>query len=403
MVTESVQKSILIVDDQPIIRSMLRLTLSQLGDFQIKEASNGREAYEVMQSVEVDLIFCDINMPESDGLELLKLLSDDKFSGEVVVISGEDEALVRSAKSLIDNFQLNTRGVIAKPLTLRKVRNCLDGKGAGQSAIADAVLPEISEELLARYIREDRIVAYFQAQYCLSSMQVVGFEALARIEVQDEIIYPGQFIAVAENGPLIGELTQVVAVSALKTFTGKGFHKKGLTLSLNISSKVLEDNHFPQWLSEQCRRFGVACNQIICELTETSIANDPTVVHTSLLRLRMLDFKVSLDDFGTGYATLSQLHSLPLSELKIDRTFVSDLLENKNSLSVCVRSIALGKDFGLKVVAEGIEDESTLLKLRELGCDIGQGYFLNRPEDTKHVAVINKCECRIWACPQRRL
>jgi len=398
-----VQKSILIVDDQPIIRSMLRLTLNQLGDFLIKEAANGREAYAVVQSSDIELIFCDINMPESDGLELLKLLSDDKFSGEIIIISGEDEALVRSAKSLLDSYQLTIREVLEKPLTLRKVRRCLTDKNSARSAAPNTDIAEISEELLARYIDEKRVVASFQAQYSLSTMQVVGFEALARIELENEVIYPAQFIPVAENSPLIMELTKVVVDSALTIFTEKGFHNKELTLSINLSSKVLEDNQFPKWLSERCRMFGVACSQIICELTETSIVNDPTLVHTSLLRLRMLDFKVSLDDFGTGYATLTQLHSLPLSELKIDRSFVSDLLENKNSLSVCVRSIALGKDFGLKVVAEGIEDEGTLLKLRELGCDIGQGYFLARPTDAKHVAVINKCECRIWACPQRGL
>lgn len=391
-------KSILIVDDQPIIRTMLASTLNALGRFTIHEAGNGAQAYDVVAGAHIDLIFCDINMPDSDGLYLLKMLSNERFHGDIVIISGEDDALIRSTQTLTDSYHLRILGVSSKPITAAMIRHYLYRNSGCDVHNQPLESEQLTQQELAQHLDNKEIKAYFQPQYGLDTMQLIGFEALARIELDDScLILPGRFISTAENSGLMMRLTVQVINAAMHAFSQLGSAYDQLTLSLNVSSQVLEDEHFPQWLSDKATESGIRNHRIVCELTETLISNDPQSVHVSLLRLRMLNFGVSIDDFGTGYATIKQLHSLPFNELKIDRSFVFDVLENEKSLAVCQRCIGLAQDFGLKVVAEGIEDKKTLQAIQRLGCDIGQGFGLARPvHGEQAVARVNSGQVGLW-------
>ncbi|MEH0740194.1 EAL domain-containing response regulator [Vibrio cholerae] len=391
-------KSILIVDDQPIIRTMLASTLNALGRFDIHEAGNGAQAYDVVAGAHIDLIFCDINMPDSDGLYLLQKLSNERFRGDIVIISGEDDALIRSTRTLTESYHLRILGVSPKPITAAMIRHYLHRKPGCDVHDQPLESEPLTPQALAMHLDNKQVKAYFQPQYSLDTMQLMGFEALARIEPDENtLILPGRFISTAENSCLMMRLTLQVINASMHAFSQLGSAYDHLTLSLNVSSQVLEDEHFPQWLSDKAAEFRISNHRIVCELTETLISNDPQSVHVSLLRLRMLNFGVSIDDFGTGYATLTQLHSLPFNELKIDRSFVFDVLENEKSLAVCQRCIGLAQDFGLKVVAEGIEDNKTLQAIHRLGCDIGQGFGLARPEPSEQaIARVNRGQVGLW-------
>jgi EAL domain-containing protein (putative c-di-GMP-specific phosphodiesterase class I) len=286
---------------------------------------------------------------------------------------------------------------VAKPITAVQLKDYLHKADCATGTEKQSVDHLVSVKMLARYIEQGNVCAYFQPQYSISRSQIVGFEALARLQVNGRIIPPNQFISVAEQHCLIAPLTKAVIHVSLASFSKLEATHKSMTLSLNISSKVLEDEDFPYWLSAAAAQYGIDNQLIVCELTESHTSKEPAVVHVSLLRLRMLRFLLSIDDFGTGYASLTQLHALPFDELKIDRCFVMDLLTNEKSQAMCSRSLSLAKDLGLKSVAEGIEDQETLDFLQMLGCNIAQGFFLARPEPSDNaIERVNNNQIGLW-------
>ncbi|WP_084884799.1 EAL domain-containing response regulator [Vibrio sp. qd031] len=393
-------KSILIVDDQPLIRLMLRKNLCSIGEYTIQEAENGKQAFSLVTENHFDAIFCDINMPGSDGLYLLQQLGAIRFTGEIVLISGEDHTLLSSTKALTDSYGLTIIGACQKPITTDKLKRIFAQHHNDTHFFSQQSPLSVSE--LQTALENDQISPYFQPQYSIQHNQIIGFEALARINNHQGTIPPNRFIDVAENSGLMTALTKQLIDKALSHFCQLDCTFNTVTLSLNVSSSVLEEEDFPNWLARRAQQYGIDNSRIICELTETSIADNPTKVHVSLLRLRMLHFKLSIDDFGTGYATLTQLHSLPFDELKIDRSFVFDMCTNKKSRAVCVQCIGLAQDFGLNVVAEGIEDQQTLLELKNLGCQIAQGFYFAKPTPA-HIAIerVNKGDVERWEIPKR--
>lgn len=394
-------KTILIVDDQPLIRLVLSKSLIKIGDFEILEASNGKEAYSIVNLHSVDVIFCDLNMPDSDGLYLLQRLIQFKYTGAVILISGEDDALLNSTRILAGYYDLNILGIAAKPITSEQIKGYLDSALKSPHFQSQHELTQIESDRLSRLMDDHNVIAYFQPQYDIKTQNIIGFEALARIRDGGKIIGPGQFIQVAENSGLIDKLTKLVIEAALESFSKLDKRYKKISLSINISSIVLEDESFPKWLSNITEQYGLDNESIICELTETMISNDPAIVHVALLRLRMMRFRLSIDDFGTGYASLTQLHALPFDELKIDRCFIIDMLTNAKSLAVCSRSLSLAKDLGLTSVAEGIEDQDTLERLKELGCNFAQGFYLARPEYSEDaIDRINNDQNGAWEVPK---
>jgi EAL domain-containing protein (putative c-di-GMP-specific phosphodiesterase class I) len=148
---------------------------------------------------------------------------------------------------------------------------------------------------------------------------------------------------------------------------------------VNISATELSEPSLDERILAACVTAGVPANQLILEVTETSAMVDPVTSLQLLTRLRLEGFKVSIDDFGTGYSSMHQLARLPFSEIKIDQSFVKDIPDNPQSVSIARTIINLAHSLGMTVIAEGVENERALGALTELGCDLAQGYFISRP------------------------
>nr|WP_283104683.1 EAL domain-containing protein [Shewanella olleyana] len=244
---------------------------------------------------------------------------------------------------------------------------------------------KLSHEQLEHHIKHGHVKAFFQPQYNLNTNQVCGFEALARIVDGDKIISPSEFINVAEDTRLILPLTKAVITDAFFYFSKLNEQYSTLNLSINLSGKILDDESMPQWIETAASAHLIANSSITCELTETAIPSNPSVMIVALLRLRMMKFKLSIDDFGTGFASLEQLHMLPFNELKIDRCFVSDIIRNTKSQALFRRSISLANDLELLAVAEGVEDYETKCLIQKLGCSIAQGFYFSKPMSAKEM------------------
>ena len=220
----------------------------------------------------------------------------------------------------------------------------------------------------------------YQPKLDLATGRVAGVEALVRwhhAELGE--ISPGEFVPLAEDRGLIGALSQWVLGESGRqcaTWSGNGFD---VDVSANISAQNLYDPGLVRWLSGLFDEGFVAPGQLTLELTESQIVADLPMARQILRRLQSLGAKLSIDDFGTGYSSLSYLSKLPLDELKIDRSFVLDLEAGEQGRALVQTIIDLGHDLGLRVVAEGVESDSAITVLGELGCDQVQGFHVSRP------------------------
>jgi EAL domain-containing protein (putative c-di-GMP-specific phosphodiesterase class I) len=190
---------------------------------------------------------------------------------------------------------------------------------------------------------------------------------------------PDEFIPIAERTRLIKPLTKWVLKEAFDHCAQ--WHKAGydLKVSVNLSAKDLHDPELPDMIAGIAGVAEIKPEWIILEITESSIMTDPERVLEIVDRLDNMGFEFSIDDFGTGYSSLAYLKKMPIKELKIDRSFVTDLLNSENDAVIVNATINLAHNLGMKVTAEGIENEETLEVLRKSGCDVAQGFHISKP------------------------
>ncbi|MBK6743222.1 MAG: bifunctional diguanylate cyclase/phosphodiesterase [Hydrogenophilales bacterium] len=221
---------------------------------------------------------------------------------------------------------------------------------------------------------------YHQPKVDIASGKVIGSEALIRWHhARHGFIPPDEFITLAERSRMIRPLTQWVLEHAFgdcSALRNAGF---AWTVSVNLSTRDLHDPEFPDMVAGMMARTGIQPDWVILEITESSIMVDPARVLNVVERLHEMGFNLSIDDYGTGYSSLAYLKKLPVSELKIDKSFVMDMLSSENDAIIVRATVDLAHNLGLKVTAEGVETEEALAVLRGYGCDIGQGYLFSKP------------------------
>jgi diguanylate cyclase (GGDEF)-like protein len=221
---------------------------------------------------------------------------------------------------------------------------------------------------------------YYQPQVELRSGTVVGAEALLRWHhPQHGVLDPAELIRIAEHSPVLRTLSMRIVDDVVAQLARWGGHAAGLRVSVNVSARDLVDGAVVDRLADRLAERGVAAGRIQVELTETEVITDQRALLVSLSRLRRMGVTIALDDFGTGYQSLSHLRRLPLAEVKIDRSFVTTMLNDTANAAIVRSLIALAGALGLRAVAEGVEDEATWRTLTEAGCHVAQGWYCARP------------------------
>lgn len=242
---------------------------------------------------------------------------------------------------------------------------------------------------LRKAILDGGLELFYQPKVDLKSEKITGVEALLRWHHDEHgFIPPDEFIPMAEQSGLIRQLTYWVVSTAMEQC--ERWQKMGLFIdvAINLSMYNLQDPEFPGQLLHILDKHDIDNSHIVFEITESAIMSNPEYVMSVLEQLGYYDFAFSIDDFGTGYSSLANLKKLPVQELKIDRSFVSDIASDMDDASIVHSIIDMAQNLALKVVAEGVETELVLRQLANLGCDIVQGYFLSRPITVKQVTEL---------------
>ncbi|MGI9658141.1 MAG: putative bifunctional diguanylate cyclase/phosphodiesterase, partial [Gaiellaceae bacterium] len=229
-------------------------------------------------------------------------------------------------------------------------------------------------------ITSGEIELNFQPKVQLSTGEIRGVEALARWNSRKfGRVPPTEFIDLAEDTGLIRELTSYVLDQALahtRSWLNAGVE---LPVAVNLSMRNLFDDDFIQSVESRLDRAGVPASLVEFEITESTVMTDTAKALDAIGRLRAIGAGISLDDFGTGHSSLAHLQRLPVDQLKIDRSFVVNMAQNEKDAFIVRSTVTLGRDLGLKIVAEGVEDELTAGLLERLGCDLVQGRFISGP------------------------
>ena len=233
---------------------------------------------------------------------------------------------------------------------------------------------------LRHALEQDQLVLHYQPKEELADGSVRSVEALVRWHHPERgLLPPSEFLPVVEQTGLISALTTRVvdeAVRQLRTWLDQG---RELSVSVNLSARNLIDQGLPDLVARRLSEHGVDSRWLEVEVTETNAMTDPARASEILRRLADLGVSVSVDDYGTGYSSLSYLRSLPVDTLKIDRSFITSMLSDEGNAVIVRSTIELAHNLGLRVVAEGVEDEATREALAHLGCHLAQGYYLSRP------------------------
>jgi diguanylate cyclase (GGDEF)-like protein len=233
---------------------------------------------------------------------------------------------------------------------------------------------------LRRAIENNELLLYYQPKIHLADNSMAHLEALVRWRHPERgLVPPGEFIPFAEQTGFIRSISRWIAREAVAQCSRWRMQGLDINVSINFSARDLADRTAPDWIAALLREHDVEPRQLWIEITESALMDDPAHALTTLERLRALGIRMSIDDFGTGYSSLSYLKRMPVTELKIDRSFVIGMAHDTDDEFIVRSTIALGHNMGLLVAAEGVEDEATLEKLRVLGCDTAQGYYIGRP------------------------
>ncbi len=374
--------SCLIVDDDNFMLMALSKLLQAMGAAHVATCDNAQDALKHVanRNNQFDVIITDLNMPHMDGIQLLRHLSSLGMNFGVILVSGEDPRLLESVKSLGEQQKLSILGTINKPVRRDQLEQLLSDYQPQIYQAPQGPASMVFAAELQSAIANEEISIHFQPQVSLDDHRIVGVEALARWTHPDKgNIPPSIFIGIAEKHDMISDLTNIVlqkSITEASRLRSLGFN---ITVSINFSAQVLSTLELPEILTETLCSSGLEPHHIIVEVTESSLADDMKIMLDILTRMRLKGFGLSIDDFGTGFSSLEQLHQIPFTELKIDRSFVHQASHNQASQAILESSIALAKKLQIKSVAEGVETQEDWDMVKGLGCDYLQGYYTAKP------------------------
>lgn len=369
--------NILIVEDDRLQAANLKILLSRHIKGTISTIHSGSQVAQACKENEIDLMFCDINLPGVNGVDLLSTLPEENRPKGVVVLSAMNQDVVDITYSMCLSAGYYFARGLAKPISSEQLQQVLTDFDKQTKQTKTGYINEpLSKDDIERAFTNGWFVNHYQPQYKVSTNELIGVEALVRCQHLDRgLLSPASFLSVLNQENQQDRLFWVVLENALKDMT---LLKGDLQLSINMNQKSLKVPMSERFF-ELCNVYQFAPEYITLELTEDEVYDSGVTSLANLANLRLKGVGLAIDDFGTGYSSLSQLAVLPFTELKIDQQFIGNALLNFKSQQLTISSLQLAKSLGLRSVAEGVEDEDTLAYLRQIGVDLYQGYVASKP------------------------
>lgn len=380
---EALVGSVMVVDDDPVVLLHMQQMLAGIGIGEVLTARNGVEALVQMnrRATPLEVVVCDLNMPEMDGVEMIRRFGQSGFLGGLILMSGANEQLLTTVGNLARLQGLTVLGQIHKPATPQQMIDLLQRFDPDRTAMQPADGGSImTPQAILAGIRHAEFSIWFQPKVKADTLAPVGVEALARWRQPDgSYVSPDLFIVAAERAGIIGQLSAVLLDTALQE--SAKLHRAGfaLSVSLNLSALWLDDLNLPDLLMQTAQAQGLQPSDITLEVTETGVTKDIAIALDVLTRLRLKGFGLSIDDFGIGYSSFEQLGRIPFTEMKLDRSFVARGTRDSAALAILESSMAMATKLQLRTVAEGVESQAELDLVRRLGCDDVQGFLIAKP------------------------
>lgn len=378
--------SVLLIEDDEFQRATIMTQLLAHNISRIQAAPDVEVALELLREPHnpFDVTLCDLKLNESDGIAFL-LSADPKKLGAIVLHSAMPPDVQQATVNLLQGRGVPVTACIPKPLNMPAFFHMLKGlKKQPEAPVAESDLPGLPIRFgrgdVVSGLRRGEFIAHFQPQLNLETHALYAIECLARWNHPSfGLLLPQDFLPSVLRHGLMDELTWQVMDYCLQCLKRWPKSVELPRVGINVSASSLKNNSFVDGWKKRVTGAGIHPEKIILELTETEVASNDGALLEVLTKLRILGFGIALDDFGVGHTSLSQLRQLPITELKIDRSFVSRISSSRRGLVLLDAMIYMANQLALTSVAEGIESPADAELLRDFGCKVGQGYHFSRP------------------------
>ncbi|MGE8565794.1 Phytochrome-like protein cph2 [compost metagenome] len=375
---------VLVLDDHAFQCAQMRSLFLEAGFEHVDMANSAQEALEMVRLHSYQLVLMDLNMPGMDGVQFIHELARLQCNPMLAITTACSRRIMNSVSLMAKEKGLSVIAAYTKPVTreqalalARRLRNeKLDGA-------LPQTLPLLSTPLFDRHTLEKalttgQIQAWFQPKKALATGHIVGAEALARWHhLEFGFMLPASFLgAVRHHGLDYALLIRMLddSLAAYLDWRRLGFR---MPVSVNLPTRLLDQPDLPDQLYNLVAQRGVPFEDVTFELLEDDTTSVPGHYYMGASRLRLKGFGLAQDDFGKGYNSMYTLISTPFTELKIDRAFVSGAATDGVRAAALLSSVQLGRQLGLQVTAEGVENTKDLEFLREIGCDFAQGFLIS--------------------------
>ena len=382
---------LIVLDDESRIANFIAVLARERG-WTADIAGNDKEFQALYNAKIPDAIMLDLQLGSSDGIEEMRFLREVHYSGVIALMSGFDSRVLASAQQVGRSFGLRIASVLEKPARASRIREVLEeienrlthatpmvsgrtGFPAGRET--ENILPDA----VANALRNGEMELHLQPILNAKDHSVVQLEGLIRWRHPTYgMVLPDQFIPIAERDQsVIDGVTSWVIETALNQYRRLATSGFTIPIAVNLSGMNLHSLDFPDRLAALVASANLPPSALALEITESVAMHGSSAIIDVLTRLRLKGFQLAIDDLGTGYSTLKALRQIPFSEIKIDKSFIADVLQSKESRAIVTSIIDLAGRMNLICVAEGVESGDIATLLTNLGIDRLQGYFYSRP------------------------
>ncbi|MEA3244965.1 MAG: EAL domain-containing response regulator [Gemmatimonadota bacterium] len=373
---------VLVIDDQPHVAKYVGKVLASMGVTHVAVANDGQEALAAVTAAGgwFDLILCDLNMPERDGIETIRAFAALGLESAIAITSVEEERVIRTAGMLADAQGLRLVGAVQKPVNAEKLepilRRVLEVPGAAPATDA----PPEAQEFEAAFAN-GAFSFQFQPRVVMRTGKFDGVEAFLRWKHPARgPLHADAFVgALLADDRRAGKLDDLVMRSAIACAGRAKEVERDLPVSVNVSARAFDRYDFPERLDALARDVGIPAKHVTIEVPETSVEKDAVRLIDVAARLRLKGFHLAMDRFGTGHSTLSSLQRLPFDVLKLDRSVVHGCATTPAQRSLVEAALTIARNLQMTSVAVGVQHRPDWDLLAELGCDMVQGWLIARP------------------------
>lgn len=390
--TERNSLKVLVVEDHSFQMAHITNCLTQIGVEQILTATDGVEGLDWVSREQgtdapIDLIICDLQMPNMDGIAFIRHLSLNDYIGSLIILTAMDASLVSSVTQMIKEYNIKFIGSLHKPIDTKALIEFISEASEYTDTPLSPLLPDgVSENDLINALLNNGLQSYFQPRFNFSDKSFAGVEALARLVLPSgRIVAPDSFLYLYEKLNKSAEFELQIysqAFQLIKLWMQMGHPTQ---VSINVGPSILANANFYDDLFRLVKSHGIPTDLITIEVTERTLIDNTAMAIEYLSRLRLNGFNLAIDDFGTGYSSFKQLELLPFNELKIDKSFMFGIEDDKQKQAIVKSTIDLAQRLHLKTVAEGVETIESWDIAKTYGCDLCQGYLTGKAKSKSNI------------------